>query len=184
LIYRLGDRRVTLEGDAFVAHNATVVGSVMLKHQASVWFGAIVRGDNDLITVGEASNIQDGSVLHTDSGIRLTLGRRVSVGHMVMLHGCTIGDGCLIGIRSVIMNHAVVGRHCLVGAGTLIPEGKQYPDGVLILGTPGRVVRELSAEEIANLETNADNYVERLYQYRSGFRPDDGFTPPAEGAVR
>jgi carbonic anhydrase/acetyltransferase-like protein (isoleucine patch superfamily) len=172
VIYRLGDRRVTLEGDAFVAANATVVGSVLLKHQASVWFGSIVRGDSDLITIGEASNIQDGSVLHTDADIRLTLGRKVSVGHMVMLHGCTIGDGCLIGIRSVIMNHAVIGRHCLVGAGTLIPEGKSYPDGVLILGTPGRVVRHLSPEEIASLEKNADHYVERIYQYRASFAAD------------
>jgi len=169
VIYRLGDRRVILEGDAFVADNATVIGSVTLRHQASVWFGSIVRGDNDLITIGEASNIQDGSVLHTDTGIRLTLGRKVSVGHMAMLHGCTVGDGSLIGIRSVILNHAVIGRHCLVGAGTLIPEGKTYPDGVLILGTPGRVVRDLSAAEMVNLETNADHYVERVHQYRTQF---------------
>jgi len=169
VIYRLGDSRVTLEGDAFVADSAQVIGNVTLKHQASVWFGSILRADNDLITIGEASNIQDGSVLHTDSGIQLTLGRKVSVGHMVMLHGCTVGDGSLIGIRSVILNHAVIGQHCLVGAGTLIPEGKTYPDGVLILGSPGRVVRDLSIEEIARIEMNAEHYVENARRYRAGF---------------
>jgi len=174
VIYRVGERRVTLEGDAYVADNATVVGDVVLKHQASVWFGSVVRGDNDLITIGEASNIQDACVLHTDAGIRLTIGRKVSVGHMVMLHGCTVGDGCLIGIRSVIMNHAVIGRNSLVGAGTLVPEGKSYPEGVLILGTPGRVVRELTAEEIAGLSLNADHYVARIQIYRAGFAADTG----------
>lgn len=172
MLYRLGDRRVTLEGNAFVAANATVVGSVVLKNQSSVWFGSIVRGDSDLITIGEASNVQDGCVLHTDAGIQLTLGRRVSVGHMVMLHGCTVGDNSLIGIRSVVMNHAVIGRNCLVGAGTLIPEGKTYPDGVLILGTPGRVVRQLTPEEIEHLGHNADHYVERVQQYRASFVAD------------
>ena len=173
MIYRLGDSRVTLEGDAFVADNALVVGNVVLQHQSSVWFGSIVRGDNDLITIGEGSNIQDACVLHTDRGIRLTLGRHVSVGHMVMLHGCTVGDGSLIGIRSVIMNHAVIGKRSLVGAGTLIPEGKTYPDGVLILGTPGRVVRDLTADEIAHLEVNAQHYVENAIRYRAGFALQD-----------
>jgi carbonic anhydrase/acetyltransferase-like protein (isoleucine patch superfamily) len=166
VIQRLGGRRVVTEGDFFVADNATVVGSVVLGHGCSVWFGAVIRGDSDLITLGEGCNVQDGSVLHTDEGIRLTLGRRVSIGHMAMVHGCTIGEGSLIGIRSVVLNHAVIGRNCLVGAGTLIPEGKTYPDGVLILGTPGRVVRELEAHEIAHIHAIAEHYIARGAQYR------------------
>lgn len=159
------------DGDCFIAENATVVGSVRLGRDASVWFGAVIRGDNDPITIGEGCNIQDGSVLHADPGIPLALARRVSVGHMVMLHGCTIGEGSLIGIRSVILNRAVIGRRCLVGAGSLIPEGKTYPDGVLILGTPGKVVRELTDEEVAYIESIASHYIDNARRYRNGLRP-------------
>ena len=171
-IYSLGASKVEARGDEwFVADNATVVGSVILEHQANVWFNVVIRGDNDLITIGERTNIQDGSVLHTDPGIRLTLGRNVSIGHKVMLHGCTVGDSSLIGINSVILNHAVIGRNSIVGAGTLIPERKTYPDGVLILGTPGRVVRELKPEEREMIERIAEGYVQRARHFKTEMRP-------------
>lgn len=170
MIYSLGDREVRVEGDYFVAHNATVIGSVVLENNASIWFNVVVRGDNDLITIGEDSNIQDGSVLHTDAGIELTIGKRVTVGHMAMLHGCTIGDGSLIGIKSVVLNNAVVGRNCIVGANTLIPEGKEIPDGSLVLGSPGRVARALREDEIAALPGFADHYVENARRFRRELR--------------
>ena len=145
MIHALGDRRVETVGDEFfVADNATVVGSVRLGRNASVWFNCVVRGDNDLITIGENCNIQDGSVLHTDEGVKLTLERNVSVGHMVMLHGCHIGEGSLIGIKAVILNGARIGRNCLIGANALIPEGKEIPEGSLVVGSPGKVVRKLT----------------------------------------
>jgi len=171
-IYSLGDRKVEAHGgEWFVADNATVVGSVVLEREASVWFNCVVRGDNDLITIGERSNVQDGSVLHTDAGIKLTLGRNVSVGHKAMLHGCTVGDGSLIGINSVILNHAVIGRHSIVGAGTLIPERKTYPDGVLILGAPGKVVRDLTSEEREMIERIAEGYVQRARRFKAEMKP-------------
>ena len=173
-VYSLGDVTPVLPkyDEYWIAPTAAVMGRVVLKKNASIWWGAVLRGDNDPITIGEGSNVQDGSVLHTDTGSPLNIGANVTVGHMVMLHGCTVGDGSLVGIRSVVMNHAVIGRNCLVGAGTLIPEGKTYPDGVLILGTPGRVVRQLTPEEIEHLGHNADHYVERVRQYRAGFAAD------------
>ena len=171
-IYSLGDRKVEARGDEwFVADNATVVGSVVLERQASVWFNVVIRGDNDLITIGERANVQDGSVLHTDAGIQLTLGRNVSVGHKAMLHGCTVGDSSLIGINSVILNHAVIGKHSIVGAGTLIPERKSHPDGVLILGTPGKVVRELKPEELDMIERIAEGYVQRARRFKAEMKP-------------
>src|SRR5277367_5149521 len=147
--YRLGDREPTLpsEGEYWIAPNAVVAGHVILKRNASVWFGAVLRGDNEPITVGENSNVQDGSVLHTDLGSPLTIGANVTVGHMVMLHGCTIGDNSLIGIGSIILNGARIGKNCLIGAGALIPEGRDIPDNSMVLGSPGRVVREISPEQ-------------------------------------
>jgi len=166
-VYSLGDRKVALRGsDWFVAESATVIGSVVLGNQASVWFSVVIRGDSELITIGERSNIQDGSVLHADPGAPLTLGRDVSVGHNAMLHGCTVGDGSLIGINSVILNHATIGRATIIGANALVPEGKTIPDGVLVLGSPGRVVRDLSQEEKDNLLRIADGYVQRSQQFR------------------
>ena len=141
MIYSLDERTVELRGDHFVAPNATVIGSVVLENEASVWFNAVVRGDNDLITIGENSNVQDASVLHTDAGIKLTIGKDCTIGHMVMLHGCTIGDCSLIGIKSVILNNTVIGKNCIIGANTLLTEGKTIPDGSLVMGSPGRVVR-------------------------------------------
>ncbi|TMH82010.1 MAG: gamma carbonic anhydrase family protein [Betaproteobacteria bacterium] len=166
-VYSLGERKVVFRGEEwFIAHNAAVIGTVILHNQASVWFNAVVRGDNDIITIGERSNIQDAAVLHVDPGVPLTLGKNVSVGHQAMLHGCTIGDGTLVGIGAIIMNHAVIGSRCLIAAGALIPEGKKYPDGVLILGSPGKVVRQLKPEEKEGLLENADIYVRRSKLYR------------------
>ncbi|MDQ2694186.1 MAG: gamma carbonic anhydrase family protein [Pseudomonadota bacterium] len=171
MIYTLGERQVEFHGDDwFVAANASVIGSVILKNNASIWFNAVVRGDNDLITIGENSNVQDGAVLHTDAGIRLTVGRDVTIGHLAMLHGCTIGDNSLIGIRSVILNRAVIGRDSIVGAGTLIGEGKTFPDGVLILGVPGRVVRALDDDERARLRAAAAHYVDNFKRYKQSLR--------------
>src|ERR1700749_1141776 len=143
-IYELDGVRPETEGDHWIAENAVVLGRVILKRNASVWFGATLRGDNDPITVGENSNVQDNSVLHTDLGSPLTIGANVTVGHQVMLHGCTIGDGSLIGIGAVVLNGAKIGKNCLVGAGALITENKAFPDGSMILGSPAKVVRELS----------------------------------------
>lgn len=165
-ILTLGERRPQLHAECWVAGNATVIGSVVLEKDASVWFNCVLRGDNDLITIGEGSNIQDGSVLHTDAGLRLTVGPKVTVGHLAMLHGCTIGEGSLIGIKAVILNRAVVGKHCLIGANSLIPEGKVIPERSLVVGSPGKVIRELTDEEVARLEASAAHYVENWRRYR------------------
>ncbi len=171
-VYSLGERRVQVQGkDWYIADSASIVGSVLIEDKASIWFNVVIRGDNDLITIGEGSNVQDGSTLHTDAGIKLTLGRNVSIGHMVMLHGCSVGDGSLIGINSVILNHAVIGKHSLIGAGSLVPEGKTIPDGVLALGSPAKVVRDLSQAEIANLQNIADGYVRRAKIFRQELQP-------------
>ena len=173
-VYTLGERKVVFHGEEwFIAHNATVIGMVVMHNQSSVWFNSVVRGDSEIITIGERTNIQDGSVLHADAGIPLTLGKNVSVGHKAMLHGCTIGDGSLVGIGAIIMNHAVIGSGCLIAAGTLIPESKTYPDGVLVLGSPARVVRELKPEEKEELLKNADIYVRRSKLYREKLKPQE-----------
>lgn len=170
-VYRLHDRTPTLHPECWVAPNATVIGTVDIQRNASLWWNVVARGDNDLITIGENTNIQEGSVLHTDPGLQLTLGANCLVGHMVMLHGCTIGDGSLIGIGSIVLNRAVIGKHSLVGANTLIPEGKSFPDGVMILGSPGKVVRELSAAEIESIQTGVNNYVLRWKRFAAGLAP-------------
>jgi len=166
-----------MRGDQhFIAHDATLVGSIILENEVNIWFGVVIRADNDRVHIGEASNIQDGAVLHMDPGFPLSLGRMVSVGHKVMLHGCTVGDGSLIGINSVVMNGARIGSSTLIGANTLIPEGKEIPDGVLVLGSPGRVVRELKPQEKAENLQIARGYVERARRYRTEFREQP---PPA-----
>ena len=173
-LYSLGERKVAFHGEEwFIADNATVIGTVVLHNQASIWYNAVVRGDSDIITLGERTNVQDGAVLHTDTGIPLTLGDNVSVGHQAMLHGCTVGDGSLIGIGAIILNHAVIGSRCLIGAGALIPEGKTYPDGVLVLGSPGKIVRELTPEEKEGLLENADIYVRRAKLYREKLKSQE-----------
>lgn len=173
MIYSLGDRKVEIRGeDYWIAESAMVIGSVVLENNASVWFNVVIRGDNDTITIGENSNVQDGSVLHTDPGIALTIGRNVTVGHKVMLHGCTIGDNSLIGINSVILNGAKVGNNCLIGANSLIPEGKEIPDGSLVMGSPGKVVRELSPEQQKGLEMSARSYVNNFKRFKQELASD------------
>ena len=157
--------------DWYIADSAIVIGSVLIEDRASIWFNVVIRADNDLITIGEGSNVQDSSMLHTDAGIKLTLGRNVSIGHMVMLHGCSIGDGSLIGINSVILSHAVIGKHSLIGAGSLITEGKSIPDGVLALGSPAKVVRDLSQAEIDNLQNTAEGYIRQAKLFRQQLQP-------------
>ena len=160
-IYKLGEHAPTIHESVFVADTATIVGKVTLEENASVWFGAAIRGDNEPIAIGEGSNVQEGAVLHTDPGRPLSIGKDVTVGHQAMLHGCTIGDGSLVGIQAVILNGAVIGRHCLVGAGSVVTENKTFPDRSLILGAPARVARELTDEEVKGLEQSAKNYVDR-----------------------
>ena len=165
-IYRLGEKHVQLGPNTWIAPNASVIGDVRLGAESSVWWNATLRGDNDPIHIGERTNIQDGSVLHTDEGVPMHVGNDVTVGHLVMLHGCRIGDGSLIGIGSVILNRAVIGAHCIVGANTLIPEGKLFPERVLIVGTPGKAIRELTDDEVARLKASAAHYVDNARRYR------------------
>ena len=158
-IYQIEDDVPDVHPSAWVAGSAQVMGRVTLAENASVWYGAVLRGDTERITIGRNSNVQDGSVLHTDLGCPLTVGQGVTIGHQVMLHGCTIGDNSLIGIQSVLLNGARIGRDSIVGAGALVTEGKEFPDGVLIVGTPAKVVRELTPEQIARLRASAAQYV-------------------------
>jgi carbonic anhydrase/acetyltransferase-like protein (isoleucine patch superfamily) len=168
MIYSLGEHRIELRGDGhFIAPDAAIIGNVVLEQKVSIWFQAVIRGDNDRIHIGAGSNIQDGSVLHTDAGIPLAVGPAVTVGHQVMLHGCTIGEGSLIGIKAVVLNHAVVGRECLIGACALIPEGKVIPDRSLVMGTPGKVVRTLTDAEVAGLRVMAEGYVAKAKRYNA-----------------
>jgi carbonic anhydrase/acetyltransferase-like protein (isoleucine patch superfamily) len=169
-IYELDGVRPDLHEDHWIADSAVVIGRVTLMRNASIWFGAAARGDNDPIVIGENSNIQDGSVLHTDVGQPLTIGRDVTVGHMVMLHGCVIGDNSLIGIGSIVLNGARIGRNCLIGANTLITEGKEIPDGSMVMGAPGKVVRELTEPQIQMITLSARHYVENWKRYRQGLK--------------
>ena len=152
----------------FIAPTADVIGDVRLGAEVSLWFKAVLRGDNDPITIGDRSNIQDASIIHTDHGAPVIVGMGVTVGHMVMLHGCVIGDHSLIGMGSVILNHARIGKNCLVGARSLVTEGKDFPDGVLIMGSPAKVVRELTEAELSLIEASAVHYVQKaqLYQHQ------------------
>lgn len=170
--YSLGERKVVCKGDYWIAPTATVVGSVVLENNASIWWNCVLRSDNENITIGENSQVQDGSVLHADPGFPLTLEKNVSVGHMAMLHGCTIGEGSLVGIGAVILNGARIGKNCLIGARAFIGEGKEIPDGSLVLGMPGKVVRQLSVEEIAHINLIADHYVQNFKRFRSELKPD------------
>ncbi len=158
--YSLGGVAPQTAQGAWIAPEAQVIGNVVMGEGASIWFGAVVRGDNDPIVIGKCSNIQDGSVLHSDPGSPLTIGEAVTVGHKVVLHGCTVGDNSLIGTGAIILNRAVIGRDSIVGAGSLVPEGKVFPAGVLLLGQPARVVRKLTVEEIEGLRRSAAHYVE------------------------
>lgn len=171
--YSFEDRKVVCKGDCWIAPGAIVIGSVVLEPNASVWFGCVVRADYDTITIGENSQLQDGCVLHVDAGFPISIGKNASIGHMAMLHGCTIGDGSLVGIKSVILNGAKIGRNCLIGANSLIAEGKQIPDGSLVIGSPGKVVRQLSGEEIRQVHSASEEYVQLFRRYRLDFRPDE-----------
>ena len=168
-VYSLGATSPSLppEGEYWIAPSAQVMGNVILRRNSSVWWGAIVRGDNDPITIGENSNVQDGSVLHTDTGSPLTIGANVTIGHLVMLHGCTIGDGSLVGIGSIILNGARIGKNCLIGAGALITEGKEIPDNSMVMGAPGKVVREIGEGHAVILQASALHYVENWKRYRA-----------------
>ncbi len=165
-IYRLGEHTPQMQDGVWIAETATVIGDVHLGRNVNIWFGAILRGDNDPITIGDNTNVQDGAVLHTDDGVPLTIGTDVTVGHKAMLHGCTVGEGSLIGINAVVLNNAVIGRNCLIGANSLIPEGKVIPDRSLVCGSPGRIIRELSDHEVAKLKASADNYVHNALRYQ------------------
>ncbi len=171
MLYQLEDRRVRAEGDYWVADNAAVIGAVLLKHNVSVWFSAVVRGDREPIVIGENSNVQDCAILHTDDGSPLTIGNFVTVGHKAILHGCTVGDHTLIGINAVVLNGAKIGKHCLIGAGALVPEGKEIPDGSLVMGVPGKVMRELTPAQMKHVTGLAENYVANFKRYKTAFYP-------------
>lgn len=166
-IYKLGDVAPTIHETAFVAESATIIGRVTLHENASVWPNVVIRGDNELIEVGYGSNVQEGSVLHTDLGFPLRIEANVTIGHQAMLHGCTIQEGALIGIQAVVLNGAVIGRNCLVGAGAVVTEGKVFPDNSLILGAPAKVVRELDATDIERMRKGTAHYAERSQYYKS-----------------
>ena len=170
-VYRLGERVPTLHPSAWVAPSADLIGLVELAENSSVWFNAALRGDNEPIVLGANSNIQEGAVLHTDPGSPLSIGEWVTVGHQAMLHGCTIGDGTLIGMQAVVLNGAKIGRECLIGAGALIGENKEIPDRSVVIGSPGRVVRQLTDEDVAKIRAGVQTYVERARYYRDHLRP-------------
>jgi carbonic anhydrase/acetyltransferase-like protein (isoleucine patch superfamily) len=169
-LYQLDNLTPTVHESAWVADSAQVMGHVQLAEDSSVWFGVVIRGDTETITVGKGSNIQDNSVLHADRGMPLTIGDHVTVGHQVMLHGCTIGDGSLIGIQAVVLNGAKIGKNCLVGAGSLVTEGKEFPDGCMILGSPAKAVKQLSPEQIEGLKMSAKHYVDNARRYKTGLK--------------
>lgn len=172
MLFALGDRQPSLlDPDCFVAESAQVMGSVTLHPGASVWFGAVLRGDCDDIIIGRNSNVQDAAVLHTDPGIKLRVGEHVTIGHMAMLHGCEIGDNSLIGIKAVILNGAKIGKNCLIGAGALIPEGKEIPDNSVVMGAPGKVVKQLAEPQQAMLKASAEYYAANAQRFRKELRP-------------
>jgi carbonic anhydrase/acetyltransferase-like protein (isoleucine patch superfamily) len=172
MVYSLGEKTPVLNGSGhFVAESATVVGDVVMEEGASVWFGAVVRGDNDLIHLGAGVNVQDGAILHTDTGYQLVLERDVSIGHQAMLHGCHVGEGSLIGIQAVVLNGAKIGKQCLIGAQAFVGEGKVIPDRSLVLGSPGKVVRTLTEDEAANLSKIAAGYRLRAAQFNTALKP-------------
>ncbi|MDD2535596.1 MAG: gamma carbonic anhydrase family protein [Macromonas bipunctata] len=172
-IYQLDEHTPQVHPTAFVADSAQVVGRVTLGEGSSVWFNTVIRADNEPMTIGAGSNIQDGSVLHSDTGFPLSVGERVTVGHQVVLHGCTVGDESLIGIGAVVLNGAKIGKHCLVGAGSLVTEGKEFPDGSMILGSPAKVVRQLTPEQIDGLRRSAQHYIANAQRFQAGLKKVD-----------
>lgn len=173
MLYALGTARPSVGEHTWIAPNASLIGDVRLGSEVSVWFNAVLRADNDVIAVGSGSNIQDGAVLHVDTGHPLHIGEYVTVGHKAMLHGCTIGDGCLIGMNAVVLNDAVIGRHCLIGANALITEGMQVPDGSLVLGSPAKVIKPVSDAMIEQMQAGARGYIEKIDLYSRQLQPLD-----------
>jgi carbonic anhydrase/acetyltransferase-like protein (isoleucine patch superfamily) len=169
-LYELDGKSPQLGAGAWVADSAQVIGNVELAEGASIWFGCVLRGDNEPIRIGRNSNVQDLSMLHSDLGVPLTLGENVTIGHQVMLHGCTIGDNSLIGIQAVVLNNAKIGRNCIVGAGSVVTEGKEFPDNSLIFGSPAKVVRTLDEAAVAKLKANADHYVHNAQRFAKGLK--------------
>ncbi|MBK9571400.1 MAG: gamma carbonic anhydrase family protein [Rhodoferax sp.] len=169
-LYELDGVSPELANSAWVADSAQVIGRVALAQDVSIWFGTVVRGDTEIIRIGRGSNIQDACVLHADMGKPLTVGEDVTVGHKVMLHGCTVGDGSLIGIGAVVLNGARIGKHCIVGAGSLVTEGKEFADGSMIMGSPAKVVRELSPEQKQGLVNSAQMYVLNARRFKAGLK--------------
>jgi carbonic anhydrase/acetyltransferase-like protein (isoleucine patch superfamily) len=174
VIYTLAERRPEFRGEYFVAPDATVIGSVIMEPNSSIWFKSVVRADNDVITIGEGSNIQDMCVLHVDPGVPLSIGNRVSIAHQVMLHGCTIKDRTLIGMNAVVLNNAVIGEDCIIGANCLIAEGKEIPPRSLVVGSPGRIVRTLSDEQLAGAHRIAQSYIDKAIVYRANLEEWQG----------
>ena len=172
-IYQFGEDIPKIDPTAYVTDSANIIGRVRLEANSSIWFGVTIRGDNELISIGENSNVQENCVLHTDKGFPMMIGKQVSIGHQAMLHGCTVGDGSLIGIQAVILNNAKIGRNCLVGAGALVTEGKEFPDNSVILGSPAKVVRTLSDEDARNLAAISDTYVQRAQFCRTNLKRID-----------
>lgn len=172
-LYELGGSRPVTPGEGrfWIAPNAIVLGNVALEDEASVWFGAVLRGDNEPIRIGQRANVQDGCVLHTDPGFPLTIGADCTIGHMVMLHGCSIGGGSLVGIGSIILNGAKIGEECLIGANTLVAEGKDIPPRSMVLGSPGKIIRTLTDEDVKRLHGSAQRYVANWKRYAAGFKP-------------
>ena len=171
MIYSLGEKRLTTDGDDFwIAENAIVIGDVVMKKNSSIWYNCVIRGDNDPITIGENSQVQDGSVIHADPGIPCTLGNNVSIGHMVMLHGCTIADNTLIGIGAIVLNNAKIGSNCVIGANSFIPPVKEIPDNSVVFGSPGKVVKEAEEEHRAMIARTSSNYAKRWRDYQQNLK--------------
>ena len=170
MLYDLGERHPSIHPSCFVAASAQIIGSVVLERDASVWFNVVMRGDNDLITIGAGSNVQDATVIHTDTGVPVRVGIGVTIGHRAMLHGCEVGDHSLVGIGAIVLNRAKIGSHCLIGAGALITEGKEIPDRSLVIGTPGRVMRTLGDNEVRMLEVSAEQYVHNARRFQAELR--------------
>ena len=170
MIYSLGDKKPSFEETCFIAESAVLIGSVILENHVNIWFNAVLRADTDLLRVGENSNIQDGSVLHMDKGFPLTIGKHVTVGHKAMLHGCTINDNCLVGMNAVVLNGAKIGKNCLIGANALVPEGREIPDCSLVLGSPGKIVREVTSAEMESFQSSAAAYVQKSRLFKEGLK--------------
>lgn len=170
MLYSIGDRRPDIAPDAYVAPSADVIGSVRLAEGASVWFQVVLRGDNDWIEIGTGTNVQDGSVIHTDEGVPTQLGARVTVGHMAFLHCCTVGDESMIANGAMVLDRSVVGRHCIVAAGALVPPDKEIPDGSVVMGSPGKIVREVTERDLALIRGAAASYARRAQQYRESLK--------------